>query len=300
MPNHRATGRAQLRPLATSPRATHRDATAIPVGVVKAGVLGALATATIAVPVASAAASQGGVIDALPDGLVGAAHAAPAGSAPVDTAAEAPAVKLPASTSVTASISGSVALSAKPATKASAATAEESTAEATATEEDAAADEATVDGAAEDDATTGTATGSGAAASADVAPASGGYIKPVDAPITSNYGWRIHPTLGYKKLHNGADFGAACGTPADAVQAGVVTEVSRTSSSGNRVFVDHGNGVITGYFHLQSFKVKEGDKVAQGQAVGLVGDTGRSTGCHLHFSKVDKSGNYSDPMSLFR
>lgn len=281
MANHRATGRAQMRPLAKSPQASHRDASSLPVGAVKVGVLGVLATATIAVPVASAAASQGGVAAALPGELVGAAHAAPAQAAPAAAEADA-AVQLPASSNLTASLTTTASVTAEPAPTATATTAPEQTA----------GDETAT--------AAGAATDVEAGAAADVAPATGGYIKPVDAPITSNYGWRIHPTLGYKKLHDGVDFGAACGTPAEAVQAGVVTEVSTNSASGNRVFVDHGNGVITGYFHLQAFKVKEGDRVAQGQTVGLVGSTGRSTGCHLHFSKVDASGNYSDPMSLFR
>ena len=87
-----------------------------------------------------------------------------------------------------------------------------------------------------------------ASADGDAAPASsGGYIDPVNAPITSGFGGRMHPVLGYFKGHNGVDFGASCGTPVKAAKAGTVVAVEYNSASGNRVKVDHGNGVITGY-----------------------------------------------------
>lgn len=274
-----------MRPLAKSPQATHRDVASLPVGAVKVGVLGVLATATIAVPVASAAAAgQSGVADALPASFTGAAHAAPAAQAAPRTAriVEAPAVNLPASSNISAATAATF-------------TAQPAVAPATTSEDGESADGGSV--ASADAAATETAQSE---ASTAAGSDNGGYIKPVNAPTSSGFGWRVHPTLGYRKMHDGQDFAAACGTPVKAVKAGVVTEVSSNSASGNRVFVDHGNGVITGYFHLQAFKVKEGDTVTQGQSVGLVGSTGRSTGCHLHFAKVDESGNYSDPMSLFR
>ncbi|WP_058234274.1 M23 family metallopeptidase [Devriesea agamarum] len=119
------------------------------------------------------------------------------------------------------------------------------------------------------------------------------------AAITSGYGWRTHPILGYSKLHDGVDYGAPCGAPVLASAAGTVIEVEFNEASGRRIFIDHGDGVITGYFHLQSYKVKLGQKVAQGDVIATVGSTGRSTGCHLHFAKRSPSGEYSNPMTLF-
>jgi murein DD-endopeptidase MepM/ murein hydrolase activator NlpD len=133
------------------------------------------------------------------------------------------------------------------------------------------------------------------------APVGGsGYLRPVDAPITSGFGGRIHPVLGYFKGHNGVDFGAACGTPVHAAQSGTVVAVERTSASGKRVKIDHGNGMITGYYHLQGYNTSEGASVAAGDVIGYVGNTGRSTGCHLHFATMDQAGDYSDPMSILR
>ena len=85
-----------------------------------------------------------------------------------------------------------------------------------------------------------------------------------------------------------------------AAQAGTVIAVEYNSASGNRVKIDHGNGVVTGYYHLQGFNTSVGATVAQGDTIGYVGSTGRSTGCHLHFAKMDTAGNYSDPMSLLQ
>lgn len=128
--------------------------------------------------------------------------------------------------------------------------------------------------------------------------ATGDYIMPVSAPITSPYGYRIHPISGTRKLHGGTDFGAACGTPIKAADGGVVTFSGMKGASGNRVDIDHGNGITTGYFHQSSISVKVGDKVDQGQVIGYVGTTGSSTGCHLHFTAA-KGGSYFDPMTLY-
>src|SRR5699024_3115052 len=132
------------------------------------------------------------------------------------------------------------------------------------------------------------------------AAATDGYVQPVDGPITSGYGYRTHPVLGSSKLHEGVDFGASCGTPVQAVKSGTVVATEFTSASGNRVKVDHGDGVVTGYYHLQDFATSVGATVEAGEVIGNVGNTGRSTGCHLHFAKMDGAGNYSDPMSILR
>lgn len=266
MANHRATGRAQMRPLAPNGRGTHRDSAAVSAGIVKVGVLGALATATIAVPLASATASQHGVAAGLPGSLQGAQPAAAqpaAAQAPAALPAAAQPVAIPV-TAVPAEVApGSSALDLK----------------ASAPEPEVVA-VAAVDG-------------------IDESAAGDGYIRPVSAPVTSGYGWRVHPVLHYRKLHDGMDFGAACGTPVKAVKGGTVVMAQRAGASGNRLEIDHGNGVVTGYFHLQGFEAKVGDTVSQGEVIGEVGSTGRSTGCHLHFAKMDESGAYSNPASLF-
>ncbi|GAB2545998.1 M23 family metallopeptidase [Brachybacterium huguangmaarense] len=261
MANHRATGRPQIRPLASSARASHRDSAAVSAGIVKVGVLGALATATIAVPIASATAET-----------------QTAGALPAPAAAPAAPVAAPAARVAPAAIALPMAQAGPEGAAATDAAAAAELSVAAPKPVDPADPEAVVAG----------------EVSAE------GYMRPTDAPSTSSYGWRIHPTLGYRKMHDGVDFGAACNTPARAAKGGTVVAVEYNSSSGNRVIIDHGDGVRTGYFHLSAFKVKVGQQVEQGQTVGLVGSTGRSTGCHLHFSKLDSSGTYSDPMSLFR
>lgn len=118
-------------------------------------------------------------------------------------------------------------------------------------------------------------------------------------PVTSPYGWRMHPTLGVRKLHTGIDFGAAAGTSVLAARDGEVTFAGWTNGYGNRVVISHGtiNGdrVSTTYNHMLSgLSVKAGDKVKVGQRVGPVGSTGYSTGAHLHF-EVMQNDKYVDP-----
>ncbi len=119
------------------------------------------------------------------------------------------------------------------------------------------------------------------------APVAGsGSSRPADGPITSPFGMRRHPVTGVWKLHDGADIGAACGTPIRAWADGVVVSAGWDGAYGNRVLVDHGTGsrghVVTGYAHAQSFAVRAGARVARGQVIAAVGTTGMSTGCHLH------------------
>lgn len=118
-------------------------------------------------------------------------------------------------------------------------------------------------------------------------------------PVTSPYGWRMHPTLGVRKLHTGIDFGVAAGTPVLAARDGVVTFAGWSTGYGNRVVISHGtidgNQISTTYNHmLEGLNVKVGDKVKVGQRVGPVGSTGYSTGAHLHF-EVMRNGTYVDP-----
>jgi len=120
---------------------------------------------------------------------------------------------------------------------------------------------------------------------------------PVVGPVTSGYGWRIHPILGTRLFHNGIDIGAACGTPVATPWDGVVTAVSSSPTMGNYVSVTHADGLVTSYLHLSAVTVGLGDRVSGGQQIGLVGNTGLSTGCHLHFA-AERAGVSVDPMTL--
>lgn len=137
----------------------------------------------------------------------------------------------------------------------------------------------------------------------EMAPNADGYITPIvmdgTARITSPFGMRIHPISGDLKMHNGIDVAAPTGTRVYAVAAGRVTLASYAGSAGNAVVIDHGNGVVTKYFHLSAFNVKVGDIVNQGSVIGLVGNTGGSTGSHLHFELII-NGVYTDPAALIR
>lgn len=106
---------------------------------------------------------------------------------------------------------------------------------------------------------------------------------PVATPWVSSFGWRIDPITGERAMHEGDDFPADVGTPVIAAAAGVVVSAETHPEYGNLLEIDHGNGLSTRYAHLSKFLVKPGNVVMRGQPVGLVGNTGRSTGPHLHF-----------------
>ena len=105
------------------------------------------------------------------------------------------------------------------------------------------------------------------------------------ARISSNYGYRKHPILGYNKLHNGKDFAAPTGTPIFAAGSGTVVKAQFWSTWGNYVRIKHVGGYDTEYAHASKIApgIKPGVKVKQGQVIAYVGTTGRSTGPHLHF-----------------
>jgi len=116
--------------------------------------------------------------------------------------------------------------------------------------------------------------------------------------VTSTYGWRQHPVLGYPRLHAGIDLRAYCGTKILAGRSGEVVWAKYRSGYGNQVLVDHGtingNSVMSSYNHLQGFNVSAGEKVSGGDVVGYSGSTGTSTACHLHF-EVYINGSTVDP-----
>jgi murein DD-endopeptidase MepM/ murein hydrolase activator NlpD len=109
---------------------------------------------------------------------------------------------------------------------------------------------------------------------------------PVDgARITSGFGMRMHPVLGFSKMHKGVDFGAPTGTPIFAAGNGTVVEIGKKSSYGNYIRIRHNGEYQTAYAHMSKFAkgLKKGEKVKQGQVIGYVGATGRVTGPHLHY-----------------
>lgn len=123
--------------------------------------------------------------------------------------------------------------------------------------------------------------------------ASGGSLP--SSKLTSRYGMRKHPILGYNKMHMGNDYPMPVGTPVSVVQPGVVANAGfRNNGYGNQVKVDHPGGVSSFYAHLDSVNVQPGQQISPGTVIGKVGSTGQSTGPHLHF-EVDVNGKTTDP-----
>ena len=121
---------------------------------------------------------------------------------------------------------------------------------------------------------------------------------PIDgARMSSGYGMRRHPVLGYNKMHKGMDFAAPTGTPIYAAGDGVVERAGRAGSYGKYIRIRHNSKLKTAYAHMSKIKVKNGARVTQGQVIGYVGSTGRSTGPHLHY-EVIKNGKQVNPRSL--
>ena len=114
--------------------------------------------------------------------------------------------------------------------------------------------------------------------------------------ISSKFGYRVCPFHG-NELHAGIDIPAAYGTSILACAGGTVKTASYSSSQGNFVVVDHGNGVQTTYMHCSSLNVKAGQKVSKGQVIAYVGSTGNSTGNHLDL-RFNVNGNYVDPLTM--
>jgi murein DD-endopeptidase MepM/ murein hydrolase activator NlpD len=106
---------------------------------------------------------------------------------------------------------------------------------------------------------------------------------PVNGPITSGFGYRTHPVLGYQRLHAGTDFGAGTGSPIVAAASGTVISAGWTGGYGNATIIAHGSGLATLYGHQSRLAVWAGTRVSKGQVIGYVGSTGMSTGPHLHF-----------------
>ncbi len=118
------------------------------------------------------------------------------------------------------------------------------------------------------------------------------------AHVTSRFGMRFHPVLEYLKAHQGVDYAAAVGTPVWSVADGTVTVAGNTGSGGNTVCVRHRNGFETCYLHLSSYGagVRSGSRIAQKQIIGYSGNTGRTTGPHLHFA-MKRNGAFVNPLN---
>ena len=108
------------------------------------------------------------------------------------------------------------------------------------------------------------------------------------ARLSSSFGNRKHPILGYTKLHAGTDFAAPSGTPIMASGSGTVTRARWCGGGGNCIKIKHNSTYQTVYAHMKSFakNIREGKKVRQGQVIGYVGSTGMSTGPHLHYEVI--------------
>jgi murein DD-endopeptidase MepM/ murein hydrolase activator NlpD len=123
---------------------------------------------------------------------------------------------------------------------------------------------------------------------------------PIDgARLSSGFGPRRHPILGYNRMHRGVDFAAPTGTPIYAAGDGMLVKVGRNGSYGNYIEIRHNGEFNTAYAHLSRFAkgIENGGRVRQGQVIGYVGSTGRSTGPHLHY-EVMQNGKQINPMSI--
>jgi murein DD-endopeptidase MepM/ murein hydrolase activator NlpD len=136
-------------------------------------------------------------------------------------------------------------------------------------------------------------------AAADAPPASSGQGAPLDfLRVTSSFGPRRHPILGFTRMHQGVDFAAREGAPVLAAADGIVTEAGLQGGYGNMIRIRHAGGWATGYAHLSAFapSVAAGATVIRGEVIGFVGHTGLATGPHLHF-EVSLAGVKLDPMT---
>ena len=125
----------------------------------------------------------------------------------------------------------------------------------------------------------------------------GGMTMPINGRLTSNFGWRVHPLLRFRRLHKGLDLAAPSGTPIRAAADGVVARAGRAGGYGNFVKLNHNGGLATGYGHMSRIAVRAGQRVKQGSVIGYVGSTGISTGPHLHY-ELWKNGTAVNPRSV--
>ena len=132
----------------------------------------------------------------------------------------------------------------------------------------------------------------------DNPPSNATWITPVSGyKLTSPFGMRKHPVLGVVRMHNGVDMACAQGTPIYATRAGKVTRTAyQAGGAGNYVSINHLDGFSSVYMHMTHYVVSAGQTVSQGQLIGYVGNTGLSTGPHLHFG-ISYAGTYVNPLA---
>jgi murein DD-endopeptidase MepM/ murein hydrolase activator NlpD len=126
-------------------------------------------------------------------------------------------------------------------------------------------------------------------------------IKPVPGGITSGYGWRVdpvNPKPGVKLFHRAVDFAGNIGDPVKAAMGGTVLHIDNNPTFGNFIILKHGE-LQSMYAHLSAASVKTGDTVKQGQEIGKIGNTGYTTGPHLHFAAF-RNGTAVNPLDLLK
>jgi len=125
-------------------------------------------------------------------------------------------------------------------------------------------------------------------------------LYPVDVPYSSSsYGWRMDPILGKRAFHEGVDFSAAHSEPIYATAGGIVEKAGRSGAYGNLITINHGGGLQTRYAHISKILVKRGDIVKKEDLIAYVGNTGRSTGPHLHY-EIRLNKHSLDPKQYLR
>ena len=129
--------------------------------------------------------------------------------------------------------------------------------------------------------------------SAPVAPVQG-PIAPVEGRLTSQFGMRVHPVTGHRQHHDGVDIAVPVGTPVRAPFGGTVVSADFDPRGGKTIVLEHEGGFRSVYAHNSDLRVRPGDSVQKGQVIGLSGNTGRTTGPHLHFG-LSRHGKPVDP-----
>lgn len=134
----------------------------------------------------------------------------------------------------------------------------------------------------------------------ETAGGSTAYSSPLDRKleVTSPFGMRVHPVLGIKQMHNGTDYRCDIGDKVRAIRSGIVAFAGEKDANGNLVVITHSDGSASAYAHLNRINVQLGESVSTTEQIGECGNTGRSTGAHLHLGLKDAAGNLIDPTTV--